>query len=68
MPEGGVETVADVLARDLYVISQLRERNIPVVMVPSGGYSRVSYELVADSVAALLRRLLNSGDSDGGPG
>jgi histone deacetylase 11 len=54
---GGLNlAAADVLARDLYVVEQLRERNIPVVMLLSGGYSRASYELVADSVAEMLRR------------
>jgi histone deacetylase 11 len=48
--------VADVLARDLFVIEQLRARNIPVVMLLSGGYSRESYRLVANTVVELLRR------------
>jgi histone deacetylase 11 len=47
---------ADVLARDLYVIEQLRARNIPAVMLLSGGYSRESYRLVANTVVELLRR------------
>lgn len=47
---------ADVLARDLFVIDQLRTRNIPVVMLLSGGYSRESYRLVANTVVELLRR------------
>jgi histone deacetylase 11 len=47
---------ADVLARDLYVVERLCERNIPVVMLLSGGYSRGSYRLVADTVVELLRR------------
>jgi histone deacetylase 11 len=46
----------DVLARDLYVIEQLRTRDIPVVMLLSGGYSRESYRLVANTVVELLRR------------
>ncbi len=48
--------LADVLERDLYVIEQLRARNIPAVMLLSGGYSRESYRLVANTVVALLRR------------
>src|SRR5205823_7291319 len=43
-------TAADVLARDLYVIDQLRSRDIPVVVLLSGGYSRESYRLVANTV------------------
>lgn len=47
---------ADVLARDLFVIDLLRGRGVPVVMLLSGGYSRESYRLVANTVAGLLRK------------
>jgi histone deacetylase 11 len=50
---------ADVLERDLYVIGELRARNIPVVMLLSGGYGRESYRLVANTVVELLRRYGN---------
>jgi histone deacetylase 11 len=54
---GGLRVpAADVLGRDLYVIEQLRTRRIPVVMLLSGGYSRESYRLVANTVVELLRR------------
>jgi histone deacetylase 11 len=49
-------SAADVLARDLYVVEQLRARGIPVVMLLSGGYSRESYRLVTNTVVDLLRR------------
>jgi histone deacetylase 11 len=49
-------SVADVLARDLYVVEQIRARGIPVVMLLSGGYSRESYRLVANTVVEFLRR------------
>jgi histone deacetylase 11 len=49
-------SAADVLRRDMYVIDQLRARGIPVVMLLSGGYSRESYRLVANTVVELLRR------------
>lgn len=39
-----------VLARDLFVVRELRRRDIPTAMLLSGGYTRISYELVADSV------------------
>ena len=42
--------------RDLYVVEQLRQREIPVVMLLSGGYSRRSYQLVFNSVDQFLRR------------
>ncbi|MCR9200403.1 MAG: histone deacetylase [Planctomycetaceae bacterium] len=41
--------------RDLLVVEELRRRNIPTVMVLSGGYTRQSYQLVADSVIPLLK-------------
>ncbi len=54
---GGLHLSAeDVLARDLFVVEQLRARGIPVVMLLSGGYSRDSYQLVANTVIELLRR------------
>ncbi|AWM37939.1 histone deacetylase [Gemmata obscuriglobus] len=54
---GGLNlTAADVLARDLYVIEQLRGRVVPTVMLLSGGYSRESYRLVANTAVELLRR------------
>ncbi len=61
---GGLDlSAADVLARDLYVIDSLRARGIPVVVLLSGGYSRESYRLVANTLVALLRRY--GGDSGG---
>jgi hypothetical protein len=48
--------IGDVLARDLYVIEQLRARGMPVVMLLSGGYNQESHRLVANSVVELLRR------------
>jgi histone deacetylase 11 len=54
---GGLRlTAEDVLTRDLYVIEKLRERTVPVVMLLSGGYSRASYRLAANTIVALLRR------------
>ena len=54
---GGLRlSAADVLERDLFAIEQLRSRGIPVVMLLSGGYSRESYRLVANTVTELLRR------------
>jgi histone deacetylase 11 len=54
---GGLRvSAADVLARDLYVVEQVRARGLPVVMLLSGGYSRESYRLVANTAVELLRR------------
>ena len=49
-------SAADVLKRDLFVIDELRARNIPAVMLLSGGYSPESYRLVANTVVELLKR------------
>jgi histone deacetylase 11 len=45
---------ADVVARDRLVIAEFRRRGIPVVMVPSGGYTRDSYQLLAAGIEAIL--------------
>jgi histone deacetylase 11 len=44
-----------VLERDRFVFKTLVEAGIPVVMVPSGGYTRESYQLIADSVGEVLQ-------------
>ena len=46
----------DVLERDLFVIDQLRSRGIPVVMLPSGGYTHGSYHLIAATVGELMSK------------
>jgi len=45
---------ATIVERDAYVIQQLRSRNIPTMMLLSGGYTRESYRLIAESVTRLL--------------
>ncbi len=53
---GGMRLSADeVFARDRYVLEQLRARQLPSLMLLSGGYSRQSYQLIARSVAFLLQ-------------
>lgn len=42
--------------RDRFVIKSARNRGVPLLMLPSGGYSEMSYRLLADSVADLLSR------------
>jgi histone deacetylase 11 len=44
-----------ILQRDMFVVDQLRKRNIPTVMVLSGGYTKQSYRLVANSAIELLK-------------
>jgi histone deacetylase 11 len=48
-------SVADVLERDLFVIDQFRSRGVPVVMLPSGGYSAESFRLIAATVERLFQ-------------
>lgn len=54
-PLGGLNISADaILARDLYVVGELRKRGIPTIMVLSGGYTKQSFRLVADSVIGII--------------
>ena len=57
-PLGGMGLSAEqILMRDQMVFDALLERQIPFVMLPSGGYTKQSYALLAESVAWLLQRL-----------
>lgn len=49
-------SAATIRDRDLFVVGELRKRGIPTVMLLSGGYTQQSYQLVADSVIALIER------------
>jgi histone deacetylase 11 len=54
-PLGGLNISATTIReRDLYVVRELRNRGIPTVMVLSGGYTKRSFQLVADSVIGLI--------------
>lgn len=54
-PLGGLNLSASTIRqRDLFVVGELTRRQLPTVMVLSGGYTRQSYQLVADSVIPLL--------------
>ena len=56
-PLGGLDLSSEgVHERDLFVVEELRSRGIPTLMVPSGGYTRASYRLLADSVIGLVER------------
>ena len=48
--------VEEMVERDLYVVSAVRERNIPLAMVLSGGYGPQSWEAHARSIEALATR------------
>ncbi len=47
-----------VLQRDLFVIRETRRRGIPLVFLPSGGYTRESYQLITRSIFGALGELL----------
>jgi histone deacetylase 11 len=60
-PLGQLNVSAEgVLRRDLFVVGELRRLGIPTLMLLSGGYTRTSYQLVADSVIRLLERESNA--------
>jgi histone deacetylase 11 len=66
-PLGGLNLTADgILRRDLYTVRELRRRGIPTLMLLSGGYTRVSYQLVANSVTRLLETELEQDHLDDG--
>jgi histone deacetylase 11 len=48
-------TEADIRERDLFVLGELESRRIPAVMLLSGGYTRESYRLVANTVERLVK-------------
>jgi histone deacetylase 11 len=55
-PLGGLNISAEaILKRDLFVVSELRKRNLPTTMVLSGGYTKNSYRIVADSMIELAK-------------
>lgn len=43
--------------RDLLVFQMARERQIPIVMLLSGGYTRESWQLIGESISGLIRAL-----------
>ncbi|XP_022732582.1 histone deacetylase 2-like isoform X2 [Durio zibethinus] len=58
-PLGGLKISPDGVAqRDEKVFRFARERNIPLVMVTSGGYMKTSARVVADSIINLSRKRL----------
>ncbi|HXG10934.1 MAG TPA: histone deacetylase [Gemmataceae bacterium] len=47
---------ADLAERDLYIITEVRARSIPLAMVLSGGYGPLSWEAHARSIEGILAR------------
>jgi hypothetical protein len=50
----GPPLIAELL--NLMVFTLVRERSIPVVMVLSGGYSTLSWQIHADAIEGILTR------------
>ena len=49
-------TEGDLADRDLMVVTEVRERSIPLAMVLSGGYSAESWKIHADAIEGILAR------------
>lgn len=49
-------TPAGVLRRDLFVIDQARQRQIPLLFLPSGGYTRGSYQMISQTILSALQK------------
>ena len=47
-----------ILERDLMVVEELRKREIPTVMLLSGGYTKKSYQLIGTSVSRLMDQMV----------
>lgn len=63
---GGMRLSAEaVLKRDLFVLDETQQRGIATVMVLSGGYSPMSYQLVAESVKTVLGQVEGPSDRHG---
>ena len=49
-------TPDDLAERDLYVVTEVRERHLPLAMVLSGGYGPLSWQAHARSIEGILAR------------
>jgi histone deacetylase 11 len=49
-------TIDEMIDRDLYVVSEVRARGIPLAMVLSGGYGPQSWQAHARSIEAIATR------------
>jgi acetoin utilization deacetylase AcuC-like enzyme len=49
-------TADEMAERDLCVVTEVRERGMPLAMVPSGGYGPASWEAHARSIEGILAR------------
>jgi histone deacetylase 11 len=49
-------TAEEMAERDLYVVTEVRERGVPLAMVLSGGYGPASWEVHVRSIEGVLAR------------
>lgn len=49
-----------IIERDLFVFTQAKKHNIPILMVLSGGYSRESASIVSESITNLLKKVYSN--------
>jgi histone deacetylase 11 len=52
-------TAGEMAERDLYVVTEVRQRGVPLAMVLSGGYGPASWEAHARSIEGILARFDN---------
>ena len=58
-PLGGLAVSREgILARDAFVMDQALQREVPCVMLLSGGYTQESHAIIGDSVLQLLNRFI----------
>jgi histone deacetylase 11 len=51
-------TMQGIIDRDEFVFSQARDKNIPIAMVLSGGYTKESSTIISKSIENLLKKVL----------
>jgi len=56
---GMIVSANDAARRDEFVIDQIVTRRIPLLILPSGGYSSESYKLIASMVSYIVKRYGN---------
>jgi len=68
-PLGGLDISAEgVIKRDEIVFREAFKRNVPILMLLSGGYARESAEIISNSIANLLRNVIPGGGSSAAAG
>ena len=59
-PLGAMKITADgIIKRDALVFTEATKRNIPILMVLSGGYTKASWKIIGKSVVNILQNIIN---------